>query len=97
MELMTLKQKETLQLQQNLLITLLTQSPQPSVTRELPPHHLWMSTRQLANAVDIDVYRARRLLLDMVTHQKVLVTDRAIKNSLRWYPSALLNSSNGDI
>ncbi|MEG7436082.1 hypothetical protein V6E04_18645, partial [Serratia marcescens] len=56
-----------------------------------------LSTRQLANAVNVGVYRARRLLLDLVSRKKVIVTDGSINNSLRWYPTALLNGDNDGI
>ncbi|MEX5715317.1 hypothetical protein IC615_13525 [Serratia ureilytica] len=35
-----------------------------------PPQQQWLSTRQLANAVNVGVYRARRLLLILSPDKK---------------------------
>ncbi|MEB7512840.1 hypothetical protein NGC47_20910 [Serratia marcescens] len=90
MEDLSSKQKETRKLQQALLAALLDMSPQHYQATELPPQHNWMSTRQLANAVNVGVYRARHLLLNMLDRKEVIVTDGPIGKSLRWYPTALL-------
>ncbi|MBH3136624.1 hypothetical protein I5M99_07265 [Serratia marcescens] len=97
MEALSPKQKEIRQLQHDLLQTLFAQSPRQCPDTGLPPQHLWLSTRQLANAVNVGVYRARLLLLELVAKQKVLVTDGSINNSLRWYPTALLPAGNKEI
>lgn len=97
MEALSPKQKEIRQLQHDLLQTLFAQSPRKCPIGGLPPQQQWLSTRQLANAVNVGVYRARRLLLDLVSRKKVIVTDGSINNSLRWYPTALLNGDNDGI
>lgn len=96
MEALSPKQKEIRQLQHDLLQTLFAQSPRKCPVAGLPPQQQWLSTRQLANAINVGVYRARRLLLDLVARQKVIVTDGSINNSLRWYPTALLSGDNDD-
>ncbi|CAI1005689.1 Uncharacterised protein [Serratia quinivorans] len=92
MEALSPKQKEVRQLQQALLQALLTQSPQPSPFTGVPPQHEWLSTRQLADSIDVGVYRARNLLLEMVAKGEVVVSSGSIKNSLRWYPAAIFSS-----
>ncbi|CAI1914086.1 TPA: hypothetical protein ACSTJZ_001755 [Serratia fonticola] len=77
--------RESLRLQHALLIAL--QQLAPSVTNNrLPPQTSWPSTRQLAMALDIGIYRARYLLLDMVRKNHVVVSNSAVNNSLRWFP-----------
>ncbi|WP_127959895.1 FaeA/PapI family transcriptional regulator [Serratia microhaemolytica] len=51
-----------------------------------PPQQEWPSTRQIADAHDISIYKARLLLLDLVKQNQIMVSDCSIKNSLRWYP-----------
>ncbi|MBH3259863.1 hypothetical protein I5P78_26055 [Serratia marcescens] len=51
--------------------------PQPSI---------WPSTRQISEAHDISIYKARVTLLEMVELGLVTVSDRAVSNSLRWLP-----------
>ncbi|MCZ5067654.1 hypothetical protein O5824_27410, partial [Escherichia coli] len=70
MEALSPKQKEIRQLQHDLLQTLFAQSPRQCPDTGLPPQHLWLSTRQLANAVNVGVYRARILLLELVAKQE---------------------------
>ncbi|MEW7001577.1 hypothetical protein M5585_21795 [Serratia ureilytica] len=70
MEALSPKQKEIRQLQHDLLQTLFAQSPRKCPIGGLPPQQQWLSTRQLANAVNVGVYRARRLLLDLVSRKK---------------------------
>ncbi|VTR51663.1 Uncharacterised protein [Serratia fonticola] len=60
--------------------------PPPVTNHTLPPEKSWPSTRQLAMAIDIGIYRARYLLLDMVNKNYIVVSDSAINNSLRWFP-----------
>ncbi|NIA32876.1 hypothetical protein G4234_03975 [Serratia marcescens] len=96
MEALSPKQKEIRQLQHDLLQTLFAQSPRQCPVAGLPPQQQWLSTRQLANAVNVGVYRARRLLLDLVARQEVIVTDGSINNSLRWYPTALLDGGDNN-
>lgn len=51
-----------------------------------PNPDTWPTTRQIANAHDISIYKARLILLELVRQGHVLVSDGAINNSLRWYP-----------
>jgi len=90
------KKEEILQLKINILMALLTQSPRPYHITDLPPQHLWLTTRELANAIDVDIYQARRLLTSLVDDGKLLVTDGVINNSLRWYPIALQHTNKND-
>lgn len=77
--------RESLRLQHALLIALQQLAP-PLTNNRLPPPTSWPSTRQLAMALDIGIYRARYLLLDMVKKNNIAVSNSAINNSLRWYP-----------
>lgn len=77
--------RESLRLQHELLVAL--QQLEPTVTNHaLPPQKIWPSTRQLAMALDIGIYRARYLLLDMVRKNHVIVSDRTVNHSLRCFP-----------
>ncbi|WP_183096623.1 hypothetical protein [Gibbsiella quercinecans] len=86
------KRKETQQLCQTLHQALLLVSPRPLKSGELPPQEQWLTTRSLAEVINEGVYRARTLLLKMVELGDVLVSSGPVKNSLRWYPTALANS-----
>lgn len=77
--------RESRRLQHALLIAL-QQSAPPVTSNRLPPQASWPSTRQLAMAVGIGIYRARYLLLNMVRKNHVIVSDGSINNSLRWFP-----------
>lgn len=77
---------DTFKQQQRLLTALTNISPMPHENK-LPPQETWPSTRQLAKAVNIGIYRTRYLLLDLVKRKQILVTDRAINSSLRWFPT----------
>lgn len=54
----------------------------------IPPQDTWATTRQISNALDISIYQARLILLDLVKYDLVLVSDRRLNKSLRWYPHA---------
>lgn len=51
-----------------------------------PTPGTWPTTRQIANAHGISIYKARLVLLELVRQGHVIVSDGAINNSLRWYP-----------
>ncbi|HEJ9095986.1 hypothetical protein [Serratia odorifera] len=86
MEALSPKKQEIQQLQRALRQALLTLSPPPECGKPPSNQHEWLSTRQLAEYIDVGVYRARNLLLDMVEKGEVIVTCGSVKNSLRWYP-----------
>ena len=67
------------------LITLLNLAP-PSTGNVIPSPGDWPTTRQIANAHDLSIYKARLLLLELTKIGLVIVSERAINNSLRWYP-----------
>ncbi|WP_156964151.1 hypothetical protein [Trabulsiella guamensis] len=46
----------------------------------------WPSTRQLANAMDISIYKARVLLLEMVNDDLVEVYQTGTRRPLKWSP-----------
>lgn len=54
----------------------------------VPPQDTWATTRQISDALDISIYQARLILLDLVKYDLVLVSDRRLNKSLRWYPHA---------
>ncbi|WP_167507656.1 hypothetical protein [Rahnella variigena] len=56
--------------------------------KDVPPQDAWATTRQISDALDISIYKARLILLDLVKLDLVLVSDRQLRNSLRWYPHA---------
>ncbi|WP_176504354.1 hypothetical protein [Enterobacter sp. CC120223-11] len=81
----TSKAKNALHLE--ILITLKRISPPisaPGQTTPLPS--TWPSTRQISEAHDISIYKARTELLSMVENGLVIVSPCAINNSLRWLP-----------
>jgi hypothetical protein len=59
----------------------------PPLDGNIPPSpDTWPTTRQISDAHNISIYKARLLLLDLTKQGLVLVSDRSINNSLRWYP-----------
>lgn len=58
----------------------------PADGDNFPPQSEWPSTRQIADNNDISIYKARLLLLELLTSNQVMVSDHSIKHSLRWYP-----------
>lgn len=53
----------------------------------------WPSTRQIADANDISIYKARRVLLELVKLNLVIASYNSSKTSLRWYPR-IMDSEN---
>ncbi|MFI8416094.1 hypothetical protein ACQKDS_06465 [Serratia sp. NPDC078593] len=94
MEMLSPKRQETRQLQHALRQALLTHSPRSTDGKTPPDQHEWLSTRQLAEYINVGVYRARNLLLELVAQGDVIVTSGSVKNSLRWYPTALTAAHN---
>ncbi|AQT55467.1 hypothetical protein AR325_26980 (plasmid) [Serratia marcescens] len=47
----------------------------------------WATTRQIADMHDLNIYKARRLLRELVEFERVIVSETSINNSLRWYPN----------
>ncbi|CAI0993536.1 TPA: FaeA/PapI family transcriptional regulator [Serratia fonticola] len=58
----------------------------------VPPQDTWATTRQISDALDISIYQARLILLDLVKYDLVLVSDGRLNKSLRWYPLASSHS-----
>lgn len=81
------KQQERQLLKKRLLYALQLLSPPLERYNHCPPQTEWPSTRQLADPLDISIYKARIILLDMVKEGEVVVSTQPINNSLRWYPS----------
>jgi hypothetical protein len=73
-------------LKQAILTTLQNIALSINTHDQVPPPSSWPSTRQIAEAHNMSIYKARLLLLDMVNKGLVTVSDRAISNSLRWFP-----------
>lgn len=73
-------------LQQAILTTLQKIAQSINTHDRVPPPLSWPSTRQIAEAHNMSIYKARLLLLDMVDKGLVTVSDRVISNSLRWFP-----------
>lgn len=80
------KQQEQRRLQHQLLLTLQRLSP-PDASHATPQEKDWCTTRQLADAHNISIYRARILLLDMAKRGETVVSPQRVNNTLRWYPS----------
>ncbi|MBJ2078376.1 FaeA/PapI family transcriptional regulator [Serratia ureilytica] len=72
-------------LHREILISLVNLSPPPNDDHP-PPENTWAATRQIADAHDISIYKARLLLLELTHQGLVVVTDGPVNNSLRWYP-----------
>ncbi|WP_420543020.1 FaeA/PapI family transcriptional regulator [Serratia bockelmannii] len=73
-------------LYQEVLITLLALTGRRVNGQVPPPQDTWATTRQISDTLDISIYQARLLLLDLVKYGLVLVSDRRFNKSLRWYP-----------
>lgn len=73
-------------LYRDVLMTLRTLTPRPAPGQIIPPPDVWVTTRQISNAHDISIYKARLLLLELVKLGLVIVSDGPVNNSLRWYP-----------
>ncbi|WP_447889704.1 FaeA/PapI family transcriptional regulator [Serratia fonticola] len=67
-------------------MTLSTLTSRQAAGHVIPPPDTWVKTRQISDALNISIYKARQLLLDLVKLDLVIVSDGPIKNSLRWYP-----------
>jgi hypothetical protein len=78
------KHLEQRRLQQQLLHTL-RQCSSPAST-PLSTYTDWPSTRQLADALGISIYKTRHLLLDMASQNLVMVTRRGGHQILHWHP-----------
>lgn len=74
-------------------MTLRTLTPRQKKGEIIPPPDAWVTTRQISDAHDISIYKARLLLLDLVKLGLVIVSDGPVNNSLRWFPQ---NSPNFD-
>ncbi|OAH32772.1 FaeA/PapI family transcriptional regulator [Serratia marcescens] len=72
-------------LQRAILMTLFQLAP-PLNNDVIPLPETWPSTRHIADAHDISIYQARHALLGLVALGRVIVSDGAVNNSLRWYP-----------
>ncbi|MBH3259839.1 hypothetical protein I5P78_25925 [Serratia marcescens] len=72
-------------LERAILVALVKIAP-PLQNSTLPPSESWPSTRKISDANDISIYKARLLLLDLARRGLVIVSERGIGNSLRWYP-----------
>ncbi|MBH3000357.1 hypothetical protein I5M74_22555 [Serratia marcescens] len=81
----TPKRQAQQHLQKALLNTLHEMAPQ-KIGDTLPPCQEWPSTRQLADANDISIYKARLLLLEMVKNDLATVCTPKANSTLRWYP-----------
>ncbi|WP_273974756.1 MULTISPECIES: FaeA/PapI family transcriptional regulator [Serratia] len=68
-----------------ILMTLFQLAP-PLNNGVIPRSENWPTTRQIADAHNISIYQARYALLGLVALGRVLVSDGAVNNSLRWYP-----------
>lgn len=79
-------------LYQEVLMTLLALTHSRVNGRVVPPQETWATTRQISDALDISIYQARLILLDLVKYELVLVSDRSVSKSLRWYPHARTQS-----
>ncbi|TXE66632.1 hypothetical protein [Serratia nematodiphila] len=79
-------------LYRDVLLTLRTLTPRPSRGQIIPSPDVWATTRQISDAHDISIYKARLLLLDLVKLGLVIVSDGPVNNSLRWFPQDYPNS-----
>ncbi|MBH3259849.1 hypothetical protein I5P78_25980 [Serratia marcescens] len=71
--------------QRMILIALVNISP-PLNRNDPPPHESWPTTRDISNASDISIYRARNILLSLAERGLVRVSRKSTGHSLRWYP-----------
>jgi hypothetical protein len=79
------KRKAQQNLQKAILKTLHELAPK-CADNTSPPSHEWPSTRQIADAHDISIYKARLLLLNMVKNGHAAVCAPKSGSVLRWYP-----------
>ena len=75
-------------LYKKVLVTLLTLTHSRMNGPLLPPQDTWATTRQVSDVLDISIYQTRLILLDLVKYNLVIVSDRRLNKSLRWYPHA---------
>lgn len=68
------------------LMTLLRLASKKQHHQNTPNQNEWMTTRDIANAHNISIYKARQVLMVLAHHGLVAVSDGRINNSLRWYP-----------
>lgn len=73
-------------LYRDVLMTLRALTPRLPKGQIIPPPDIWVTTRQIADAHDISIYKARLLLLDLVKLGLVIVSNGPVNNSLRWFP-----------
>lgn len=78
-----------LRLHREILITLLHLAPPLDDKNMLPQQATWPTTRQISDAHNISIYKARLHLLELASQRWVIVSDEVINNSLRWYPNIL--------
>lgn len=86
MDPFTLSTTHVKNLLHNETLTYLIRLAPPVDGGTLPPQREWPSTRQVADAQGISIYKARSILLDLVYAQRVAVSDRSQGKTLRWYP-----------
>lgn len=84
-------------LYRDVLMTLLALTSPLHDCYSLPPPESWVSTRQIADANNISIYKARLLLLVLVDLELVMVSDGPINKSLRWYPKNNKASLHGSL
>lgn len=75
-------------LYRDVLMTLRTLTPHRSRGEGIPPPETWVKTRQISDAHNLSIYKARLLLLDLVQLGLVIMSDGLVNNSLRWYPQS---------
>lgn len=73
-----------------ILMTLLRLTPERKKEPSPPAPEKWVTTRDVADAHQISIYKARQILLALVTRDLVMVSDGKVNNSLRWYPKVFM-------
>lgn len=89
---MTLHSTATHILHHNALMALIRLAPPAPNNQELPPPDTWVKTRQLADALGISIYKARRIMHDLTAHDLAIVSSGTINKSLHWYPQNIPSS-----
>ncbi|ALL40420.2 hypothetical protein AR325_25675 (plasmid) [Serratia marcescens] len=80
------KRQKQRHLQQQQLLSLLRECASASMER-IPPDTEWLTTRQLADALGLSIYKTRHLLLDLVSQGHVVAINHGhgARNGWRWY------------
>lgn len=86
MPLNSIKQLEQHHLKKKALMILCRLAPFQDNIDVLPSHDQWPTTRQLADELDISIYKMRHLLLEM-SALGLVIGRKSNNKTLHWFPA----------